>query len=176
MVVETHLISRLKDQEETAVHELLDCYYEPINRYLYGLVRDPEIAAELTQETFLQAYKALPRLADDSNLSAWLYRIATNLARNHHRRRQLIRWLPLTHLQGQQDHLEHRIVEHSLVERVLDQLPGDYKVCLLLQVWEGFTCAEIGQIVGKTEDAVKMTLVRARRRFREVYASLANEE
>jgi RNA polymerase sigma-70 factor (ECF subfamily) len=74
-------VSRLRDQEEPAILALVDRYYAPIHRYLTRLTGDTHVTAELTQETFIDAYNALPRLADDSNVSAWLFRIATNLAR-----------------------------------------------------------------------------------------------
>ena len=51
-------------------------YEAPISRYLYGMVGDAELARDLTQETFLSAYRALPTV-EITNLSGWLYKIAT---------------------------------------------------------------------------------------------------
>jgi RNA polymerase sigma factor (sigma-70 family) len=173
---DSDFVACLKAGKETATGELVARYYQPINRYLYGLVQDSQIALELAQETFLQAHKALPRLADDSNVSAWLYRIATNLARKHHRRQRLIRWFPLDYFVVRQDSPEKQTIEQDLVGYALKQLPMDQKVCLLLQVWAGLTCAEIAQAVGKSEAAVKMALVRARARFRDAYTEASGEE
>ncbi len=72
-------VGRLRQHEEHAVQVLIDGYYAPIHRYLFRLVGDRETAEDLTQEAFLHAYRALPRLAEDSNLNAWLSAIATNL-------------------------------------------------------------------------------------------------
>ena len=175
-LADSRFVSRLQAQEEAAITELVDRYYEPIYRYLYQYVHDPDRAADLTQETFLKAYNAMPDLDDASNLSAWLFTIAANLARKRHRRRQLIQWLPLRRWHATRSGPEQRIAQQDLVSRVLEQLPETYKQCLLLHVWAGLTCAEIGEIVGKSEAAVKMTLVRARRRFRERHAALTGEE
>ncbi|MCC7352726.1 MAG: RNA polymerase sigma factor [Anaerolineae bacterium] len=173
---DSDFVACLKAGEDAATGELVARYYQPINRYLYGLVHDSQTALELAQETFLQAHRALPRLADDSNLSAWLYRIATNLARKHYRRQQLIHWFPLDYFAVHQDGPEKQIVEKDLVGYALKQLPMDQKVCLLLQVWAGLTCAEIAQAVGKSEAAVKMSLVRARVCFRDAYTKASGEE
>ncbi|MGH2354387.1 MAG: RNA polymerase sigma factor [Chloroflexota bacterium] len=172
MAVELPPISRLRAQDHQAFGALVDRHYEPVQRYLARLVGDAEVAAELTQETFLRAYQALPRLADDSNVGGWLFRIATNLARQHHRHRQLIGWSRLEcpdALGAPGRSLEDDVVRQDLVRQALAQLPLDQRVCLLLYAWTGYTCAEIGEIVGRSTDAVRMLLVRARRRFRAAY-------
>ena len=74
-------IDLLRTQDHAAFEALSERHYVPIRRYLTRLSGDAEVAAELTQETFLRGYQALPRLADDSDVQGWLYRIATNLAR-----------------------------------------------------------------------------------------------
>ena len=169
MVVDQDFVSQLRDHEEPAILAFVDRYYTPIHRYLSRLLGDPQVAAELTQETFLEAYTTLPRLVYDSHLSAWLFQIATNLARKHHRRRCLIDWTSLDTRVAHPASLEQRIVQQDLIERALAQLPLDQKACLLLHAWAGLTCAEIARVVGKTEDAVKMMLMRARRQFRAAY-------
>ena len=167
-------IGRLRAQDHQAFGALVDRHYGRVYRYLTRLVGDSEAAADLAQETFLAAYQALTRLADDSNVGGWLFRIATNLARQHHRRRRVICWSRLSRLEA--DHapspsLEDRVAQQDLVRRALDQLPLDQRVCLLLYASTGYTCAEIGEIVGKSADAVRMLLVRARRRFRAAYGA-----
>ncbi|MCU0493068.1 MAG: RNA polymerase sigma factor, partial [Chloroflexaceae bacterium] len=67
-----------------------------IFRYLVRLLDDQESAADLTQETFIRALTALVNQPVPDNPSAWLYRIATNLAYDAMRRRNRLRWLPLT--------------------------------------------------------------------------------
>ncbi len=73
---------------------LMAAYEVPIGRYLRHLIGEPETARDLTQETFLAAYRALPRTVV-TNPGGWLYRIATNQALAYLRRRRLIAWLPL---------------------------------------------------------------------------------
>ena len=67
-------------EEIVAAHEV------EIYRYLRRLAPSAQDAADLHQETFLRAFRAYARLADDANVRAWLYRIAGNLARDAHRR------------------------------------------------------------------------------------------
>lgn len=168
-MADPQFVSRLKGQDEAAVLALVDRYYAPIARYLSRLLGDVQLAEDLTQETFLDAYVALPRLRPDSNLSAWLFQIATNRARKQLRRRRLVRWLALDALAHHSAGPEEVAASRDQVGRALAQLSADQRICLLLQTWGGLSAAEIGQVVGKGEDAVRMTLVRARRRFRAAY-------
>src|SRR3970040_1469398 len=79
-----------------ALYERLFADFQtPILNYLYRLLGDPALAEDLTQETFTRAWKARSQLPSLDNPRAWLYRIATNAARDHLRRARLITWLPL---------------------------------------------------------------------------------
>ncbi|HEX2517290.1 MAG TPA: RNA polymerase sigma factor [Chloroflexota bacterium] len=171
------LLGPLRARDHLAFEALVERRYEALRRYLARLVGDGEIAADLTQETFLRAYQALPRLGDDSNVGSWLYRIATNLARQHHRHRRLVCWSRLeTHqnaLPGRS--LEEEVATRDRVRRALEGLPLDQRVCLLLYAGTGYTCAEIGGILGRSAPAVRMLLLRARRRFRAAYGEPGGE-
>jgi RNA polymerase sigma-70 factor, ECF subfamily len=171
MIFDPPPIDRLRAQDHQAFATLVDAHYTPVFRYLARLIADREVAAELTQDTFLRAYQALPRLDDDSDLTGWIFRIATNLARQHHRRHRLIRWLPLEASATPVSHLEEDVARQDLVRRALCHLSLEQRACLLLYAWTGCTCAEIARILGKSTDAVRMLLVRARRSFRMAYAA-----
>ena len=167
-------IERLRAQDHAAFALLVEQHYGAVHRYLARLLADPQVAAELVQETFLRAYRSLPRLANDSNLRAWLFRIATNLARQHHRHRRLIGWSDVSRLEGQHTtstRFEDDVARQDQVRQALARLPLNERICLLLYAWSGYSCPEIGQVLGKSTDAVRMMLVRARRRFRAAYGA-----
>src|SRR5512146_1434210 len=81
-------------QQAWSFERIYDEFKTPIYNYIYHLVGSREQADDLTQETFLQAFRALPRMDANLKLSAWLYRIATHTAYDALRRRKLIAWLP----------------------------------------------------------------------------------
>jgi len=175
VLADPEFVSQLQLRDEAAMLALVDRFYAPIGRYLVRLLGDVQLAEDLTQETFLDAYVALPRLRSDSNLSAWLFQIATNRARKQLRRQRLVRWLTLDALRDHGGSHEEQVSRRDQVGRAIGQLPDDYRICLLLQIWAGLSVAEIAEIVGKGEDAVRMTLVRARRRFRALYEESSDE-
>lgn len=127
-------------------------------------------AQELTQETFIRAYRALVRGDRWDNSRAWLYRVASRLATDDYRRRKLLEWLPLlgtepTPVPGP----EFTVTERLAVQSALDALPSKYRIPLVLYVYEGQTVAEIAETLGLSISAVKMRLSRARIKFRQVY-------
>ena len=132
-------------------------------------------------------------------LSSWLYRIASNTATDALRRRRLIAWLPLSLFNedrgvgagmptGENDdgaasgqaafgpglgydgaRFEQNVADREAVQHVLEKLPPKYATCLLLYEYEGFSCAEIAQMLEISASAVKMRLMRAREKFITLY-------
>jgi RNA polymerase sigma-70 factor (ECF subfamily) len=156
---------------------IYDDYKTPIYNYIYHLVGNREHAEDLTQESFLKAFKALPKMDASLKLSAWLYRIATNTAYDALRRRKLIAWLPwqdLDHEPADRDSADPQetIGTADLVRAALKRMPPQYRAALLLYTQEGFSYAEIASTLSIAESGVKMYLSRARHSFREHFKAL----
>jgi len=156
-------------------------YRSVIRTYLFRLVSDHELADDLTQDTFLRAWRAIclqqvPVAA--SHLSAYLYRIATNVAYDVLRRRKLIRWNSLDDLEHEQasdlgdDPQAYHNGPGERIALALELMPAAYRSALLLYLQEGYTYAQIAQSLGIAPKGVKMFLTRARRHFRQHYTEL----
>lgn len=157
-------------------------YLSPIYNYTLRLMRDPDDAEELTQDVFLKAFIAYPRMPNDLQLTPWLYRIATNCCLDVLRRRQVILYTPLPKdfaltapAQDPEEQPETAVLLHeekTMVAQLLDRLPQRYRVALLLKEFQELSCEEIGQVLGCKRGAVKSLLYRARERAREVMEEL----
>ncbi|MBA2286210.1 MAG: sigma-70 family RNA polymerase sigma factor [Ktedonobacteraceae bacterium] len=175
-------------QGSEAAFEALVIHYEPrIRRLLYGMTHDAQLTQDLCQETFLAAYRALPRMkGEELHFAPWLYRIALNQTRSEWRRRKRITWLPFSAPQGSgeevfeaqgeeflvsEERFEDQVLERDLLKRVLAQLPEASVSCLLLDA-EGFTYREIAEILQDSLSAVRSRLSRARQSFQQVYTRL----
>ena len=82
---EEQFLERLRAGEASAFNRLVEERHGDIYALLYRLTEDPEEARDLTQETFLQAFRHLASFRGDADLRTWLYRIAVNQARNRWR-------------------------------------------------------------------------------------------
>lgn len=156
---------------------IYDEFKTPIYNYIYHLVGNREQADDLTQDTFMKAFKALPKMDASLKLSAWLYRIATNTAYDALRRRKLIAWMPWQDLDHEPADVEsadpqETIGTSELVQAALRRMPRHYRAALLLYTQEGFSYAEIASTLNIAESGVKMYLSRARHSFREHYRTL----
>jgi RNA polymerase sigma-70 factor (ECF subfamily) len=171
VVEDGDLVGRARAGDPIAFERLFERYHAPILNYLHRMVGDRALAEDLAQDSFVKAYRALPATKPDLAFKAWLYRIATNTAISHLRRKKLIRWVPF--LAGQ-DHSTGESIERSVsrkhdVDQALDQLPQHYAAVLLLRHYQGLSLAETAQALEITENAAKLRLFRARKAFAAVY-------
>ena len=163
---------RSESQAITSFDAIVHEYEAPIGRYLYSLVGDFELSQDLSQDTFLSAYKAYDP-EKIHNLSAWLYRIATNKAMSHFRRKKILSWVQLDKLMDAgrdpsvEGHGEWIATSHS-VQQALDTLEPDQRACLLLKA-AGFSHEEIADQLGCSPGAARTRLSRARDAFRANY-------
>jgi len=182
---ETALIERAKRGDEVAFAAIYDRFEKSIYGLVYRLMGNPDDAFDLTQDTFIKAYKAINKTQPDLNLSAWLHRIASNTCLDVLRRRKIVRWLPWdsevhTNLTpaGEYDQPEQRLLRKETkeqVQAVLNKLSAKYRLCLVLREYQDMSCEEIGEVMHLSRAAVKSTLFRAREQFREVYEEFQNQ-
>jgi RNA polymerase sigma-70 factor (ECF subfamily) len=124
----------------------------------------------LAQETFIRAYRALLKGERWDNPRAWLYRVASRLATNDYRRRNLLEWLPLSGIEPDPaPDIEAALAERAAVQAALDALPPKYRIPLVLYDYAGHSVSEIAQTLGLSQSGVKSRLSRAREKFCRVY-------
>jgi len=164
-------IKPMAHDDHAHLEALYAAYQQPILNYLCRLVGDADRAEELCQETFTRAYRARGTLDRVQNARAWLYRIATNAARDLMRRRRLLSWLPLFDEDSTLlvESPEADLLQAHAVHQALLKLDPDLRVPLVLYSCQELATQEIADVLGISRDAVKQRLVRARQRFKELY-------
>ena len=151
----------------------------PIYNYALRMIGDADRAADVTQDTFIKAYRKLDTLTDPAAARAWLYRIATNTAIDAMRRaRHTVR------MDADEDHPveqpdggpgpETQVLSGLLDERIgraLLHLKPNHRQCLILSDIEGMSAAQIGEVMELTGGAVRVLLCRARGEMRRLLAA-----
>lgn len=177
--MKTNPITRAQHGDYTrVVTALFETYRTPISVYLYRVLDDWELAHDLTQETFLRAFRARQQFEQVENRRAWLYRVASNLAFTALKRRQRFAWLPWRQMDVRrlsQSDGTAQVERCTMVEQALAELSPTYRAPLLLFSYYGFTIREVAQMLELSEGAVKVRLHRARKMFRQAYQG-ENEE
>jgi RNA polymerase sigma-70 factor, ECF subfamily len=158
-----------------------DEYRPKIYRYLCRLVGEAD-AEDLAQEVFVKVDKALQGFRGKSSLSTWVYRIATNAALDRLRTRSSSKGELGLSSEGELEvkdkdtwtgeekpSLETSLIRKEMndcIRSIVDSLPANYRTVIALGEVEGFTNAEIAEILGISLDAVKIRLHRARARLK----------
>ncbi|MDA0799237.1 MAG: RNA polymerase sigma factor [Chloroflexi bacterium] len=134
-------IARVREGHIDAFADVVDRYEVPILRYLTRMTGDAELARDLAQDTFLQAFKNIMNTKSELSLKAWLYKIATNNALQHHRRRKILSFIPFLN-SAETDIPEpgsgpEWIDAKVDVQRALLGVPTDQRAALVLHYVEG---------------------------------------
>ena len=158
---DVELVTLAKENKD-AFGELYERYVDKIYRYIYYRFGNSEDAEDLTSRVFFRAMAHVEHYEDRGlPFQAWLYRIAHNLVANHHRDKERRKVIPLDEYIANQlfsSDPEHKTVEKQESERlkaVVHQLPEERQQLLLLKFVHHLSNAEIGEIMGKTEGAIK---------------------
>ncbi|WP_391122415.1 RNA polymerase sigma factor [Psychrobacillus sp. L3] len=151
--------------EQEEVHKWFDEYGESILTYTLLMVRDYQQAEDLTQETFIKAYKNQHKFAQKSTVKTWLFSIAFNVTKDYYRKKH-----PLHHYLGlKMAEKDYKPIPEQIVEmndqteqlyRSLQQLKPTYRHVIILRMLKEFSTAESALVLNWSESKVKMTLKR----------------
>lgn len=168
--------------EHIAFGALVDRHYAAVLRFLTRQTGDPELAADLTQACFLDAYRSRHQLLSEDAFAAWLFSIARNQLRMEWRRQRLRRLVSLDWLADRaggalpmlrRDDQSGTLDDRDRIQQVLDELSPTLREALLLHNLCGFRGGEIADILGISADAARKRIVRAEAEFRERYEAQA---
>ncbi len=177
------LLASLRAGDSRAYETLVRTLAPQLLAVVRRILRDEEDARDAVQEAFVNAWKGLPKFGEGSRLSTWLYRIAVNAAlmklrsRRRHPEEPIDDLLPTFVEDGHQTRPSEPWTEpadlaldreqlQATVRQAIDRLPETYRLVLLLRDIEGLATAETAEVLGVTENAVKLRLHRARQALR----------
>ncbi|OYW07785.1 MAG: RNA polymerase subunit sigma-24 [Acidobacteriia bacterium 12-62-4] len=181
---EASLIRAAQRGDEDAFALLVRAHDQSVLRIALNLLRSPEDARDVYQETFLRVHRSLQQFRFDCNFSTWLHRIATNICLDHLRRRKVRREAPRVALapSGQElDPLDsvaepradsdpqRRVLSEELrgrIQAVLAELSPRERVVFEMRHFEGMRLRAIGEALGTSEEAAKNCLFRATQKMR----------
>jgi RNA polymerase sigma-70 factor (ECF subfamily) len=157
------LAARLSAGEPKAASELVDMYYQQIYLYMRRLGHDRQISEDLTQESFLSAWRYISQLRDGKALNGWLYRIASNTSKLYWRRHKEVSGIEDIEVS---DHTTtYEKVDHNeeleFLKNAVARLPMKLRQTIVLHYMQQLTIAESAEAVGIREGTFKSRLNRA---------------
>jgi RNA polymerase sigma-70 factor (ECF subfamily) len=170
LLEEQSIIAAVRARNPDAFGVIVEYYQAPIIRYLYRLTGDKELARDMAQDTFVQAYRSMQKTDPALHLKAWLYRIATNRILQHSRRKRMLTLIPIIGpgkarspaMETAPDDTGDRMV----IQEALCKVRLEQRVCLVLHFIEGLKYREIGAVMEMSEDDVRQRVARGKESFK----------
>lgn len=181
---ERELIARLQKRDEAAFEELIRQYEKKVYSLCFRMCGNSEDAEEAAQDAFLALWRGIDRFRQESSLSTWIYRLATNACIDTLRRRkkqsgsvslddeELFVDAVDTSPQPQET-VEHREAQ-KLLQEGLSTLPEEYRKVLILREIEGLSYTEIAESASIELGTVKSRISRGRSLLRNFLSGNGN--
>lgn len=160
------------------IEDIYNQFHKQIFGYFYHLTYNSDLSSELTQETFYQVIISIPRFKGDSKLSTWIYSIARNTYLKKIKKESkyllteekvLYNLIPPDTTNNPELILEQHENKQK-IKKIFSKLSENYASILILRDKNGLSYKEISQITGMSDSSVKVTLFRARQKFKELYS------
>jgi RNA polymerase sigma-70 factor (ECF subfamily) len=183
------LVLRVQKGDKRAFDLLVLKYQYKLQAIVGRFVRDADEVADVTQEAFIKAYKALPKFRGDSQFYTWLYRIAINTAKNYlvsKSRRPANTDIDVEDAEqfaGNDKLIDQTSPENSMmtdelaaiIKSSLNSLPEDLRTALTLREFEGMSYEDIAAVMGCPVGTVRSRIFRAREFLDERVLSATNK-
>ena len=168
------LIDQARSGDRDAFGELVRIHQHEVYTLAVRLVRDRDMASDVTQDAFVRAWRAMPKFRGDAKFSTWLHRITVNTAWTHRTRRNRVRLDPLESLASEPESValqperaaEAVAVRPSIEEALMDLSSSVRSVVVLKDIYD-WSHAEIADHLDISVTAAKVRLHRGRKELRE---------
>lgn len=168
------LIDQARSGDRDAFGELVRIHQHEVYTLAVRLVRDRDMASDVTQDAFVRAWRAMPKFRGDAKFSTWLHRITVNTAWTHRTRRNRVRLDPLESLSSEPESAalqperaaEAVAVRPSIEEALMDLSSSVRSVVVLKDIYD-WSHAEIADHLDISVTAAKVRLHRGRKELRE---------
>lgn len=181
--IEKELVKTVLSGDERAVEEFYQRHFPKVANYVFGKIDNPFDAQEVIQDIFVSAIDCLPTFSFKSSLSTWLFGIAKHEVVDYYRKKKIktILFSRLSFLETLADRAlgpEEEMIEQEIkvqIKLVLSRLSEGYRQILRLKYMQGYSVAQVANVLGISSKAAESRLTRARLAFREAWVMESEE-
>ncbi|HYH28122.1 MAG TPA: sigma-70 family RNA polymerase sigma factor [Actinomycetota bacterium] len=172
-MVSRELLEACRKGDRGAFEELVERTRGQVYTLAYRLVGDRHDAEDVAQDAYLRVYRGLSGFREDARFETWLYRVVTNAAFTHLKRRGRFGAVMTEDQEAAVEVVEQgagpvqQTIDRDEVKRALEDLPESLRTVVVLRDVYGLSLREIGQEMGISEGAAKVRLHRARKKMKD---------
>ncbi len=175
-------VEEARSGDKEAFSFLIEKYQKQIFNFIYQFFRDYHQSLEVTQETFLRAFKFIHTFQSGRKFSTWLYSIAKNLCIDEIKKRSKVNTIPISEAQKRESPDDgtsmlyvHKDPDAEMIKsedkrallEAIDKLPVKYKMVITLCYFDGMSYEEISEVVEMPLSTVKVRIFRAKKKLLE---------
>lgn len=172
------LIERCKKNDSTAQMQVYKGYYKAMYNTSYRILKDEFEAEDLIQEAFLTAFTKLNSFKGEVTFGAWLKRIVINKSLTQLKkvsRYDEVKMDVIPNYEAEEVEIDYSSLEVQRVLNCLQGLKDNYRIVLTLHLIEGYDYEEIAQILNYTNENVRTTISRAKKKLKQVLLANTNK-
>ncbi len=180
---EKALISKVKRGDVDAFEQLFEGYYKKVYNIALRMIGNHDDACELAQEVFIRIYRSIGGFKEESQLSTWIYRIATNVCLDELRRRKNRKIVSMDEdIKLEDNQLKRQLEDHKptpdiiaernetreAIKEAILQLPEHHRTMIIMRDIQGLSYDDIAKILQTPEGTVKSRINRARQALKKL--------
>ncbi len=169
------LVLNVQSGKETAIAELYDCFYEDIYYYIFKTVKDADLAADLTQDTFMEIYQTIGTLREPAAFVRWSKKVAYHKCTAYFRKKKDVlveetedgMSIFETVVEEREEFIPDAALDQDefkkTIKEMIDSLPMEQRAAIMMRYFDELSVKEIAEIQGVKEGTVKSRLNYARK-------------
>jgi RNA polymerase sigma-70 factor (ECF subfamily) len=177
---DNRLVEKFFSGDEESFPQLVKKYLQPVCNFLYYFTQDRAVLDDLTQETFIKAWKNLRKFDQEKSFKTWIFAVAKNAAYDHFKKKKTLPFANFTNEEGTnklENISDESILPNEILERKdiaqelgkkLEKIPGYYRIILTLHYKEDFSLQEIAEILNKPYNTIKSSHKRGLEKLRKL--------
>lgn len=173
------LVEQIKNHDKEAFEKLFRRYYSDLHRFLWGYVKNSQIAEDLVQEVFVRVWENRDTLNPEKKIKTYIYKIGRNIAIDYVRHKKVEReWEKekkalhsVSTLDKKIDDQLHKKFMLAEVRKAIEDLPEKRRLVFILSRYEGMTYKEIAEKLDISVNTVDTQICRALKTLRDKFSS-----
>lgn len=172
---ESKVIKKVQKGNREAYQVIVERYMQRAYYIALGFVRNSQDAMDISQESFIKAFRKIKRFDSERSFFPWFYKLLKNLCLDHIKRRSRVQEIPLDEARVLKEEREDREMK-EILWRGIEKLSFEQKEIIILRYFQQFSYQEIAEITAKPVGTVMSSLYYAKKRLKEAIKKFLSPE